>query len=111
MQARNAKDALVRKRHRHRTRQQINVKIEKPRLVEAFDSGETEPINALYLGHGGHLPARVRATRLSGSADARGVTRIVTGRAAGSRTPQRRMWAAWITRPVAASHEDARRVS
>ena len=49
MQARNAKDALVRKRHRHRTRQQINVKIEKPRLVEAFDSGETEPINALGL--------------------------------------------------------------
>jgi hypothetical protein len=30
-------------------------------LLEAFDPGETEPINALYLGQGGHLPARVRA--------------------------------------------------
>jgi DNA-binding transcriptional LysR family regulator len=30
-------------------------------LLDAFDSGETEPVNALYLGQGGHLPARVRA--------------------------------------------------
>ncbi|MFM0075478.1 LysR family transcriptional regulator [Paraburkholderia sediminicola] len=30
-------------------------------LLEALDPGETEPVNALYLGQGGHLPARVRA--------------------------------------------------
>lgn len=30
-------------------------------LLDAFDPGETEPVNALYLGQGGHLPARVRA--------------------------------------------------
>jgi DNA-binding transcriptional LysR family regulator len=30
-------------------------------LVEAFNPGDSEPINALYLGQGGHLPARVRA--------------------------------------------------
>ncbi|NKJ48324.1 LysR family transcriptional regulator [Burkholderia sp. SG-MS1] len=30
-------------------------------LLEAFNPGDTEPVNALYLGQGGHLPARVRA--------------------------------------------------
>ncbi|MFM0340243.1 LysR family transcriptional regulator [Paraburkholderia fungorum] len=30
-------------------------------VLEAFDPGATEPVNALYLGQGGHLPARVRA--------------------------------------------------
>ncbi|MFM0038932.1 LysR family transcriptional regulator [Paraburkholderia strydomiana] len=30
-------------------------------LLDAFNPGDTEPVNALYLGQGGHLPARVRA--------------------------------------------------
>jgi DNA-binding transcriptional LysR family regulator len=30
-------------------------------LLDAFNPGDMEPVNALYLGQGGHLPARVRA--------------------------------------------------
>jgi DNA-binding transcriptional LysR family regulator len=30
-------------------------------MLEAFNPGDTDPVNALYLGQGGHLPARVRA--------------------------------------------------
>ncbi|QQC67469.1 LysR family transcriptional regulator [Paraburkholderia ginsengisoli] len=30
-------------------------------LLDALNPGDTEPVNALYLGQGGHLPARVRA--------------------------------------------------
>ncbi|CAB3799297.1 LysR family transcriptional regulator [Paraburkholderia fynbosensis] len=30
-------------------------------LLDAFNPGDTEPVNVLYLGQGGHLPARVRA--------------------------------------------------
>ncbi len=30
-------------------------------LLESFRSGEAEPVNAVYVGQGGHLPARVRA--------------------------------------------------
>jgi DNA-binding transcriptional LysR family regulator len=30
-------------------------------LLEAFNPGDIEEINAVYVGHGGRLPARVRA--------------------------------------------------
>jgi DNA-binding transcriptional LysR family regulator len=30
-------------------------------LLEAYDAGVNEPVHAVYLGQGGHLPARVRA--------------------------------------------------
>lgn len=30
-------------------------------LLDAFNPGDSDPVNALYLGQGGHLPARVRA--------------------------------------------------
>lgn len=30
-------------------------------VLEAFNPGDTKPMHALYLGKGGHLPARVRA--------------------------------------------------
>jgi DNA-binding transcriptional LysR family regulator len=30
-------------------------------ILEAFNPGDTEEINAVYVGHGGQLPARVRA--------------------------------------------------
>jgi DNA-binding transcriptional LysR family regulator len=29
-------------------------------ILDAFNPGDTDPVNALYLGQGGHLPARVR---------------------------------------------------
>jgi hypothetical protein len=47
-------------------------------LLEAFDPSETEPIKALYPDQGAHLRARVCVARVSGEADARRVTRIVS---------------------------------
>jgi hypothetical protein len=30
-------------------------------VLEAFNPGDIEPIHAVFVGHGGQLPARVRA--------------------------------------------------
>jgi DNA-binding transcriptional LysR family regulator len=43
---------------------QVRADLDAGRLVpvlEDYDAGETEDIHAVYLGHGAHLPARVRA--------------------------------------------------